>query len=74
MNDTLEFFSYLIATAIVLLMVALGDYSACNRKAALMSLNYSWGPLQGCMVEYKKNKWVDIKAIRIESINLESPK
>lgn len=45
------------ATCILIITVAVGvgmglDSAGCASKSRLMGLEYSWGPLQGCMVRH----------------------
>jgi hypothetical protein len=40
------------------------DTASCYSQARKMGFNSSWGPLQGCMVEFKPGKWIAIERYR----------
>lgn len=69
----------LIALGIGALMcVAVGvamtlAYASCGSKAKAMHLQYSWGPLQDCIVEYKGER-VPISAVGVRSIEMHEAK
>lgn len=39
------------------------NYNKCSSRAEMMSLDYSWGPVQGCMVRTKAG-WRPLEALR----------
>jgi hypothetical protein len=40
------------------------DYASCRSQATRMGMAQTWGPLQGCMVEYTPGKWIAIERFR----------
>ena len=36
----------------------------CSSKARVMGFDSSWGPVQGCAVEYKPGKWIPLERYR----------
>jgi len=44
------------------------DSASCASRAERMGMAHSWGPLQGCMIEYKPKQWINIDKYR--AVNL----
>jgi len=40
------------------------EFATCSSRAERMDMAHSWGPLQGCMIEYKPKQWIHIKNYR----------
>lgn len=36
----------------------------CKSQASVMKMRATWGPVQGCMVEHKPDKWIAIERYR----------
>ena len=54
-----------IVLAIIVALVLLGFYSyECSTKANMQELEWSFGPIQGCMVREKGGKWIDYQRLR----------
>lgn len=54
-----------IVLAIIGALVLLGFYSyECSTKANMQELEWSFGPIQGCMVREKGGKWIDYQRLR----------
>lgn len=49
-------------------VVAVIDRYQCIGRAQIMSVNYQWGVLTGCMVEIKPNKWIPLSVLKINHI------
>lgn len=41
------------------------DAATCHSKARAMGFNSTWGPLQGCMVEYSPGQYWPLDSVRI---------
>lgn len=55
-----------ISTIVVTTTVAFGlSYGSCSAKSEKMGMNYSWGMLQGCMIEHRPGQWIDINRYRV---------
>lgn len=42
-----------------------GQALSCRAKANAMKMDYTYGPLQGCMIEHAPGKWIDIERYRV---------
>ena len=42
----------------------LGSYFTCRSKAIMQEMEWSYGPIQGCMVKQKNGKWIDYDRLR----------
>lgn len=40
-------------------------YAECKAKADVLGFAHSWGPIQGCAIEYKPGKWAPIERYRV---------
>lgn len=38
--------------------------ASCSSRSEKMGVRSAWGPLQGCMIEYRPGKWIDINRYR----------
>jgi len=54
----------MIALLVITALCLLYSSFSCQVKASKMGMNSSWGLLQGCMIEYKPKKWIDIERYR----------
>lgn len=57
----------------ILMVVGLAIFSAftigfnayqCRTKAVMQELEWSYGPIQGCMVKQENGKWIDYDRLR----------
>ena len=58
----------LICTGIILLcflgcVIGFNAYK-CKSKAVMQELEWSYGPIQGCMVKQENGKWIDYDRLR----------
>lgn len=64
MNNEYEYIAFIVF-AIILTLVTLGFNSyECSTKANMQELEWSYGPIQGCMVKERNGKWVDYARLR----------
>lgn len=68
MDDFVEFLAIvvlpvLVILAVILPIIAWGDYASCNSRWAKSGYETSWGPLQGCLIKVD-NKWIPDKMLR----------
>lgn len=61
--------SAIAMTFICILLLLLGSCSfenyKCKTKAEIQQMEYSFGPMQGCMVREKGGKWIDYERYRV---------
>lgn len=55
--------SLCVVVVIVVGVANLTSFAKCSSRGRLMGPEYSWGPVQGCMVKYRGH-WLPIEAIR----------
>jgi hypothetical protein len=62
--------NFIIATIVAAIFAAViglcmwsASYS-CSVKAEKMGFNHSWAPFQGCMIEHKPGKWIELRRYR----------
>jgi len=64
----IEFIVAVVATitlvGLIFLPVVWLDYAACTSKAEAMKMRVTWGPIKGCIVEYKPDKWIPLDRYR----------
>jgi hypothetical protein len=54
-----------VVFAIIIALVTLGFYTyECSTKANIQELEWSYGPIQGCMVRERNGKWIDYARLR----------
>lgn len=67
MNNEDEFMTAIVSIVFMILMVlgllAFNSYE-CSTKANMQELEWSYGPIQGCMVRERNGKWVDYARLR----------
>lgn len=64
-------FAALVTVAALSIVIGGAMYmssATCSSQARAMRLNYEWGALQGCIVEYKGER-IPIGAIGVRTIN-----
>lgn len=70
MSDELKQVVFVVIVFLVIPIAAivgaamLLDSASCASRSKQMGMAHSWGPLQGCMIEYKPRQWIDIKKFR----------
>lgn len=67
MSNEDEFMTFVVGIvfAIIIALVTLGFYTyECSTKASMQELEWSYGPIQGCMVRERNGKWVDYARLR----------
>lgn len=60
----MKFLAYVVVSFVMFLSAYAWDSASCSSRASKMGMPKSWGPLQGCMIEYKPGKWIDIDRYR----------
>lgn len=67
MNNEDEFMTAIVSIVFMILMVlgllAFNTYE-CSTKANMQELEWSYGPIQGCMVKERNGKWIDYARLR----------
>lgn len=51
------------AIIIALVLLVFSTYE-CSTKANIQELEWSYGPIQGCMVRERNGKWIDYARLR----------
>lgn len=61
---------WIIAIIVVICLVIFSVFSIgfnayqCRTKAVIQELEWSYGPIQGCMVKQENGKWIDYDRLR----------
>lgn len=50
--------------AILFVPAGILDYSACKSRASAMHINSQWGPIMGCIIEYREGQWIPLDNYR----------
>lgn len=53
-----------VCIAVILLSATAAPVLQCRSMASAMEFDYSWGPLQGCMIEVD-GRWVPLQNYRV---------
>lgn len=65
--DTSDKLMILFVIFFVLFMLSLpfiGSGFTCMKKATKQEMEWSYGPIQGCMVKQENGKWIDYDRLR----------
>lgn len=65
--DTLDKLTVFFVILFVLFMISLPVISSgvsCMKKATKQEMEWSYGPIQGCMVKQENGKWIDYDRLR----------
>ena len=54
----------IVLSIIVALAVLVFNSYECSTKANIQGLEWSYGPIQGCMVRERNGKWIDYNRLR----------
>lgn len=67
MNNEDEFMTVIASFVLIIIMslalLAFNRYE-CSTKASIQELEWSYGPIQGCMVKERNGKWIDYARLR----------
>ena len=66
MNDDEWIITILIVVGLVIFStftIGFNTYK-CRTKAVMQELEWSYGPIQGCMVKQENGKWIDYDRLR----------
>ena len=66
MNDDEWIITILIVVGLVIFStftIGFNTYK-CRTKAVIQELDWSYGPIQGCMVKQENGKWIDYDRLR----------
>lgn len=66
MNDDEWIITILIVVGLVIFStftIGFNTYK-CRTKAIIQELDWSYGPIQGCMVKQENGKWIDYDRLR----------
>ena len=66
MNDDELVIAILIVVSLVIFStftIGFNTYK-CRTKAVMQELEWSYGPIQGCMVKQENGKWIDYDRLR----------
>lgn len=55
-----------VAVCLIIISVFAISFNAyqCRTKAVMQELDWSYGPIQGCMVKQENGKWIDYNRLR----------
>ena len=62
--DRLGIFFMITIILFIICSPFLGSYLTCRNKAAMQEMEWSYGPIQGCMVKQENGKWIDYDRLR----------
>lgn len=65
--DTLDKLTVCFIIIFISLMLSLpfiGSGFTCMKKATKQEMEWSYGPIQGCMVKQENGKWIDYDRLR----------
>lgn len=62
-NETFQTILFMIGVILLCLLTACFSAYQCRTKAVMQELDWSWGPIQGCMVK-QDGKWIDYDRLR----------
>jgi hypothetical protein len=54
----------IVGLAVILGLAMWSSSYSCAVKAEKMGFNHSWAPFQGCMIEHKPGKWIELRRYR----------
>lgn len=58
-------FIVILIMAVVIFSALCGPGLVCMSQAELMKIPYSWGLIQGCMIEVSPGQWVPMRNYRV---------
>ena len=62
--DKLGIFFIIAVILFIICSPFLGSYFTCRNKALMQGMEWSYGPIQGCMVKQENGKWIDYDRLR----------
>lgn len=63
-DEFITAFASIIFIIIIVLAALSIDKYECSTKASKQDLEWSYGPIQGCMVRERNGKWIDYDRLR----------
>jgi len=62
--DRLGIFFMITIILFIICLPLLSSYFTCRNKAIMQGMEWSYGPIQGCMVKQENGKWIDYDRLR----------
>ena len=63
-SDKLIVFFVILFILFFLGLPFIGSGFSCMKKATMQEMEWSYGPIQGCMVKQENGKWIDYDRLR----------
>lgn len=63
-DNLITVITYIVFTIIIALVLLGFNTYECSTKASIQELEWSYGPIQGCMVRERNGKWIDYARLR----------